>query len=127
MSSGKSTRFCTHGQRLSDGRGAEDLPGRVFLCQRGYAHRHDRRPTPLAKHSRTRRLEAHARPHLQSGARGLLFCSAGAWTSTQRLTRVIEVASDEKEYTDTVAVKILDTNGNLIVTGCGTTVATRMK
>jgi hypothetical protein len=55
------------------------------------------------------------------------FSSAGAWTSTQRLTRVIEVASDEKEYTDTVALKIFDTNGNLIVTGCGTTVASRMK
>lgn len=55
------------------------------------------------------------------------FSSAGAWTSTQRLTRVIEVGSDENEYTDTIALKILDTNGNVIVTGCGTSVASRMK
>ena len=55
------------------------------------------------------------------------FSSAGVWTSTQRLTRVIEVGNDEKEYTDNIALKILDTNGNVIVTGCGTSVARRMK
>jgi len=56
-----------------------------------------------------------------------IFSSAGAWTSTQRLTRVIVVSWDAKEYTDTVALEILDTNGNVIVTGCGTSVASRME
>jgi hypothetical protein len=32
------------------------------------------------------------------------FSSAGAWTSTQRLTRLIEVSWDAKTYTDTVAL-----------------------
>jgi hypothetical protein len=70
----------------------------------------------------------HLRGHTYKAvSEAFFFSSAGAWTSTQRLTRVIEVANDEKEYTDTVALKIFDTNGNLIVTGCGTTVASRMK
>jgi hypothetical protein len=56
-----------------------------------------------------------------------LFSSAGAWTSTQRLTRVIEVGRDGNGYTDIIALEILDTNGNVIVTGCGTTVASRME
>jgi hypothetical protein len=56
-----------------------------------------------------------------------IFSSAGAWTSTQRLMRVIVVSKDAKSYTDTVALEILDTNGNVIVTGCGTSVATRME
>ena len=55
------------------------------------------------------------------------FNPAGAWTSTQRLTRVIKVGSDENEYTDNIALKILDTSGNVIVTGCGTSIARRMK
>jgi hypothetical protein len=56
-----------------------------------------------------------------------IFSSAGAWTSTQRLTRVIEVGRDGNGYTDIIALEILDTNGNVIVTGCGTTVASRME
>jgi hypothetical protein len=56
-----------------------------------------------------------------------IFSSAGAWTSTQRLTRLIVVSRDAKRYTDTVALEILDTNGNVIVTGCGTSVASRME
>jgi hypothetical protein len=56
-----------------------------------------------------------------------IFNSAGAWTSTQRLTRVIVVSRDAKGYTDTVAVEILDTTGHVMVTGCGTTVASRME
>ena len=55
------------------------------------------------------------------------FSSAGAWTSTQRLTRVIEVGRDGNGYTDIIALEILDTNGNVIVTGCGTSVASRME
>ena len=56
-----------------------------------------------------------------------IFSSAGAWTSIQRLTRLIVVSRDAKSYTDTVALQILDTNYNVIVTGCGTSVATRME
>jgi hypothetical protein len=56
-----------------------------------------------------------------------IFSSAGAWTSIQRLTRVIVVSRDARSYTDTVALQILDTNGNVIVTGCGTSVASRME
>lgn len=56
-----------------------------------------------------------------------IFSPAGAWTSIQRLTRVIVVSRDTKGYTDTVALEILDTNGNVIVTGCGTSVASRME
>jgi hypothetical protein len=56
-----------------------------------------------------------------------IFSSAGAWTSIQRLTRVIVVNRDATAYTDTVALQILDTNGNVIVTGCGTSVASRME
>ena len=56
-----------------------------------------------------------------------IFSSAGAWTSTQRLTRLIVVSRDAKRYTDTVALEILDTSGHVIVTGCGTTVASRME
>jgi hypothetical protein len=56
-----------------------------------------------------------------------IFSTAGAWTSIQRLTRVIVVSRDARAYTDTVALQILDTNGNVIVTGCGTSVASRME
>jgi hypothetical protein len=56
-----------------------------------------------------------------------LFNSAGAWTSIQRLTRVIVVSMDGKGYTDTVALEILDTHRNVIVTGCATSVASRLE
>ena len=62
-----------HGARLSDRRGSEDLPGPVYLRQRGYAIRDDRRPTPRAKHYRPGRLAAHGWPRLQRGVRGLRF------------------------------------------------------
>jgi hypothetical protein len=55
------------------------------------------------------------------------FSSAGAWTSTQRLTRLIEVSWDAKTYTDVVALEILDTSGHVIVTGCATSAASRME
>ena len=55
------------------------------------------------------------------------FSSAGTWKSTQRLTRVIEVGSDGNRYKDLIGLEIFDTNGNLIATGCGTTVANRME
>ena len=56
-----------------------------------------------------------------------IFSPAGAWTQTHRLTRVIEIGNDPNQFTDTVALQIFDTNGNLIVTGCATSVATRFE
>lgn len=56
-----------------------------------------------------------------------VFSSAGAWIQTHRLTRAIEVGNDADEFTDTVALEIFDTNGNLIVTGCATSIASRLK
>jgi hypothetical protein len=56
-----------------------------------------------------------------------IFSSAGAWTQTHRLTRVIEIGIDGDTFTDTIALEIFDTNGNLIVTGCGTSVASRFE
>jgi hypothetical protein len=54
-----------------------------------------------------------------------VFSPAGDWIQTHRLTRVITVEGDE--FTDKVALEIFDTSGNLIVTGCGTSLATRFK
>ena len=56
-----------------------------------------------------------------------VFSPTGVWTSTQRLTRVITLSRDGRRYTDLVALQILDTNGNVIVTGCGTSSARRME
>ena len=56
-----------------------------------------------------------------------IFSPAGAWIQTHRLTRAIDVSNDGDEFTDTVALQIFDTSGNQIVTGCGTSVGSRMK
>ena len=56
-----------------------------------------------------------------------IFNTAGAWTQTSRLTRAIKVSNDGDQFTDIVALQIFDTNGNQIVTGCGTSVGSRMK
>jgi len=56
-----------------------------------------------------------------------MFSPAGAPTSIQRLTRVITVSWDAKRYTDHVALEILDPHRNVIVTGCGTSVAVRLE
>ena len=56
-----------------------------------------------------------------------IFSPAGAWIQTHRLTRIIEVSTDGDQFTGTVALQIFDTNGNQIVTGCGTNVGSRMK
>jgi hypothetical protein len=70
----------------------------------------------------------HTDGHTYSAvSEAFVFSPAGAWTQTHRLTRVIEVGNDAREFTDTVALQILDTNGNLIVTGCATSVATRFE
>src|ERR1700751_1202908 len=56
-----------------------------------------------------------------------IFSSAGAWIQTHRLTRVIEVSNDANEFSDTISLEIFNPTGNLIATGCGTTVASRLE
>ena len=56
-----------------------------------------------------------------------IFNPAGVWIQTHRLTRAIDVSTDGDEFTDSVALQIFDTNGNQLVTGCGTSVGSRMK
>ena len=70
----------------------------------------------------------HTDGHTYSAvSEAFVFSPAGAWTQTHRLTRVIEISNDANEFTDTVALQIFDTNGNLIVTGCATSVASRFE
>ena len=56
-----------------------------------------------------------------------VFSSAGAWIQTHRLTRAIEIGNDANEFTDTVTLEIFDTTGNLLATGCATSVASRFE
>jgi hypothetical protein len=70
----------------------------------------------------------HANDHSYSAvSEAFVFSPAGAWIQTHRLTRAIEISDDGNDFTDTVALEIFDTNGNVIVRGCGTSVATRFK
>ena len=70
----------------------------------------------------------HTNGHTYSAvSEAFVFSPAGVWTQTHRLTRVIEIGNDPDEFTDTIALEIFDTNGNLIVTGCGTSVGSRFK
>jgi hypothetical protein len=70
----------------------------------------------------------HMYSHTYSAlSEAFIFNSGGAWTSTQRLTRTIVASWDAKGYTDKVALEILDTHGNVIVTGCATSVASRLE
>jgi hypothetical protein len=56
-----------------------------------------------------------------------VFSPAGVWIQTHRLTRAIELSSDANEFTDTVALQIVDTNGNPVATGCGTSAGRRFE
>jgi hypothetical protein len=58
-------------------------------------------------------------------AETFIFNPAGAWIQTHRLTRAIELNNNADEFTDSVKLEIFDTSGNLIVTGCATSVARR--
>jgi hypothetical protein len=70
----------------------------------------------------------HTDGHTYSAvSEAFVFSPAGVWTQTHRLTRAIEIDNDAAQFTDTVALEIFDTNGNLIVTGCATSVASRFK
>ncbi len=55
------------------------------------------------------------------------FSPAGTFTQTHRLTRLIQLSTDADAFTDTVALQIFAANGDLIATGCATTVASRME
>jgi hypothetical protein len=70
----------------------------------------------------------HTKRHSYSAVSEVfIFNTDGVWTQTHRLARAIDVSNDGDEFTDTVALQIFDTNGNQIVTGCGTSVGSRMK
>jgi hypothetical protein len=70
----------------------------------------------------------HKDDHTYSAvSEAFVFSPAGVWTQTHRRTRAIEIGNNADEFTDTIALEIFDTNGNLIVTGCGTSVASRFK
>jgi len=70
----------------------------------------------------------HAQGHSYSAVTdAFVFSPAGVWIQTHRLTRAIEVSTDGDAFTDTVALEIFDTNGNVIGTGCATSVASRLE
>jgi len=70
----------------------------------------------------------HTKGHsYRAVSEAFVFNPAGDWIQTHRLTRVIEIGNNGNEFTDTVDLEILDTNGNLIVPGCATSVAIRFK
>ena len=70
----------------------------------------------------------HTDGHAYSAvSEAFVFSTAGVWTQTHRLTRAIEIGNNEDEFTDTVSLQIFDTNGNVIVTGCATSVGSRFE
>ena len=71
-----------------------------------------------------RRTGLHA---YSAASEAFIFSPAGAWIQTHRLTRAIVLSDDGDAFTDTVALQIIDTNGNQIVTGCATSIATRFR
>ena len=56
-----------------------------------------------------------------------VFSPAGAWIQTHRLTRTIDLGNDADSFTDEIKLEILGTTGNLIATGCGSSVASRLE
>jgi hypothetical protein len=71
-----------------------------------------------------RRTEDH---RYSAVSESFVFSPAGVWIQTHRLTRAIDVDIDGDEFTDTVALEILDTGGNVVLTGCATSVGSRFK
>jgi hypothetical protein len=69
----------------------------------------------------------HEDQNYSAVSEAFIFSPAGVWIQTHRLTRNIKISDDGNGFTDTLGLEIFGTNGNLIVTGCGTTVATRFK
>jgi hypothetical protein len=56
-----------------------------------------------------------------------VFNPPGVWIQTHRFTRTIELDRDGDEFTDTIKLEILDTSGNLIAPGCGSSTARRFE
>ena len=54
------------------------------------------------------------------------FNPDGTFTGTVKIARNILLATDANSYTSTVSVEILDPNGNVVATLCGTESATRL-
>jgi hypothetical protein len=70
----------------------------------------------------------HTEGHTYSAAsEEFIFSPAGAFIQIHRLTRTIEIDNDADNFTDTVKLEILDTTGNLIATGCATSVGSRFE
>jgi hypothetical protein len=55
------------------------------------------------------------------------FNPAGVWIATHRFTRTIELDRNADDFTDTIKLEILDTSGNLIAPGCGSSTARRFE
>ncbi len=56
-----------------------------------------------------------------------VFNPTGVWIATHRFTRVIDLDRGGDEFTDTIKLEILDTSGNLIAPGCGSSTARRFE
>ena len=69
----------------------------------------------------------HDDQNYSAASEAFVFSPEGVWIQTHRLTRAIKVSDDGNGFTDTVDLEIFDTNGNLIASGCATSVATRFK
>jgi hypothetical protein len=70
----------------------------------------------------------HARARTYTAvSEAFLFNAANAWTGKQRLTQAIEFGGDPDEFNSTATNEIFDINGNLLVTGCATAVASRLE
>jgi len=55
-----------------------------------------------------------------------LFNSSGVWSGTQRLRQKIEIGEDADEFRATISAGVFGTSGNLLVSGCATSVGRRM-
>jgi hypothetical protein len=55
------------------------------------------------------------------------FNPAGVWIATHRFTREIELDRGGDGFTDKIKLEILDTSGNLIAPGCGSSTARRFE
>ncbi len=100
----------------------------VFTFAKGGArNRHDRGPTSLSIHCRQLGIWRHEYDHTYSAVSdAFVFSSAGALIATHTFMRVIVVSKDGDSFTDQIALQLLGIDGS-VVTGCGTTVASRME
>lgn len=78
------------------------------------------------------RTPGHGFWRFQSGAftcssEAFLFSPDGVYTGKQTITQAIEFGADPDVFNSTASITILDPNGNQVMAGCATAVATRMK